>query len=152
MNLEAMEQRFWNKVRRGGDDECWGWMGEMSHGYGRFRIQKKSIAAHRVSWELTHGEIPTGLVVRHKCRGRCVNPAHLELGTRAENNADMVRDGTSAKGSRNPSVVLTEDQVREIKHRLTDSARGECVRLAKEYGVSYRTIHAIHSGENWAWI
>ena len=155
-NLVAMEQRFWNKVRRRGDDECWEWTGHISKGYGIFhvgsRTNRQRFMSHRVAWELTHGEIPEGLIVRHKCRGKCCNPAHLELGTHAENNADMVRDGTSARGIRNPSNVLTEAQARCIKQRLAEYTRGLCVVLAKEYGVSYRTIHAIMNGENWAWL
>ena len=144
-----MEDRFWSKVKRGTDDECWEWLGcKQRQGYG----WTKRGLAHRVAWELTHNKIPEGLVVRHKCRGKCVNPNHMELGTYAENNADKVRDGTSTRGETNRMSRLTEEQVRTIKHRLTNYERGMVKQLATEYGVSRLTISSIKSGQNWGWI
>lgn len=144
----VMEQRFWSKVQRGTDDECWEWMGSKSGGYGVV-ASNPTTYAHRTAWELTHGDIPAGLVVRHKCRGKCCNPAHLELGTRAQNSADMIRDGTSTRGETNPHSILTEDQVREIKQRFR---RGMGKTLAAEYGVSEWTIYDIKSGRRWDWV
>jgi hypothetical protein len=145
-----MEERFWSKVRRGGDDECWEWAASKDkNGYGAFSNGKRIVKAHRLAWELTHGEIPEGLIVRHRCRGKCVNPAHLELGTPGENSADMIRDGTSTRGETNPHSILTEAQVREIKQRFQ---RGMSDTLATEYGVSKWTIYHIVSGQSWAWV
>jgi HNH endonuclease len=75
--------RFWTKVQRGGDDDCWLWMASRGHhGYGRF----DQLAAHRVAYELIIGPIPAGLVIDHLCRNpSCVNPAHLEPVTQREN-------------------------------------------------------------------
>lgn len=140
-----MEQRFWNKVIKRGDDECWEWIGSKCGGYGQFQGK----LAHRVVWSLLCGEIGEGLVVRHKCRGKCVNPNHLELGTRAENQRDMIRDGTSMRGERNAKAKLTELQVREIKSRLVEYERGMVKMLAIEYGVTAGTISAIKTGRKW---
>jgi hypothetical protein len=153
-----MEQRFWSKVQRSTDDECWAWLGQFNtNGYGVFawtpvKHDHRNAYAHRVAWELTHDKIPEGLVVRHKCRGKCVNPAHLELGTQAENNRDMIRDDTQRRGVRNPNAVLTEEQVREIKMRLANYERGMCVALAAEYNVAKETITSLKKGRSWAWI
>lgn len=142
-----MEQRFWNKIDRRGDDDCWEWLAAKTDGYGMYR----KTSAHRFMWKLTHGEIPKGRVVRHKCRGKCVNPAHLELGTYAENEADKVRDGTSNRGSNQHLSVLTETQVRDIKRRLVDYERGMLTMLAAEYGVARVTISHIKRGDSWGW-
>jgi hypothetical protein len=78
------EERFWSFVVK--TESCWNWIGAgagSSRGYGRFsiRIDGKSrlLQAHRFSYELLVGPIPTGLEIDHLCRNRrCVNPAHLE--------------------------------------------------------------------------
>jgi hypothetical protein len=69
---------------------CHIWHGLLKEGYGRLNFRKKVHLAHRLAWEVKHGPIPAGLVVRHRCNvKRCCNPDHLVLGTRAENNADI---------------------------------------------------------------
>jgi hypothetical protein len=85
------EQRFWAKVDRRGDDECWLWTAAVNRGtgYGQFaRRHGEGCDAHRFSYELTHGQIPAGHDVHHTCHMRhCVNPAHLAAVTRSANMA-----------------------------------------------------------------
>ena len=93
--------RFWDKVDRSG--ECWLWTGARdARGYGRFQIETRRCAyAHRLVYEWTHGAVPAGLLVCHRCDVRhCVNPLHLFVGTHADNSQDMVRKGRSMKGYR----------------------------------------------------
>ena len=88
------EIRFWSKVDRSGD--CWEWMAyRLPKGYGTMRIaNRRKGLAHRISWEIHFGPIPTGMHVLHKCDNPpCVNPDHLMLGTAADNIHDMVDKG-----------------------------------------------------------
>lgn len=101
---------------------------------------------------LHHGEIPAGLAVLHRCDNpRCVNPAHLFLGTQIDNIADMVAKGRQRgdhrPGSKCPTAKLTEAQAIEIKRR---GGAGEVhTRLAAEFGLSQASVSALVRGETW---
>ena len=78
-------ERFWARVEQSGD--CWSWTGAKNdQGYGQIRVDGRIVYAHRFSYELHLGSIPSGLQIDHLCRNRgCVRPDHLEPVTSAEN-------------------------------------------------------------------
>lgn len=76
--------RFWSKVKK--TSSCWEWTGALTHGYGHLRVNSKDWRAHRFSYELEFGQIPSGLVLDHLCMNKsCVKPQHLEAVTQAQN-------------------------------------------------------------------
>ncbi len=99
MESQKLRERLYAKVEMGGPDDCWPWTGTVNNcGYGRTKVNGKETLTHRLAYTLENGEIPEGLVVRHRChRPECANPAHLVLGTVAENNADRKARGIPRK-------------------------------------------------------
>lgn len=80
------KERFWRKVEPLPWSGCWIWTGATSGGYGHVRLLGELKMAHRLSYEMDKGPIPLGLELDHLCRVPCcVNPAHLEPVTTAEN-------------------------------------------------------------------
>jgi len=149
---EKAVRRFWSKVDKQDEDECWEWMAARTdEGYGAFSIQRTSIVAHRFSWELMHGKLPEGMLVCHKCDNPpCVNPHHLFLGTQKRNMEDKVQKGRAARGSKIGNAVLKENDVIEIK-RLLECGLGP-TEIARMYKVSQGAIMCIKSKRNWSWI
>lgn len=137
--------RFMAKVDR--TDDCWLWNGAVAtDGYGKMNLHYKYASAHRVSYIHHHGTIPEGLIIRHRCRNRhCVNPDHLETGTRVDNMADKLRDGTDNRGEKNHKAKLTAEQVLKIRNRANEVQE----RLAEEFGVSSQSIGNILSQRTW---
>lgn len=136
---------FWGKVEK--TDTCWLWSGTRNkYGYGVFLLPgEKPVRAHRHSYALTRGPIPDGLVVMHACDNpACVNPDHLSLGTKLDNNRDAARKDRNARGERNGHAKLTAADVQHI--RTSGASRAD---LAFRFGVDPSTISQIIARKKW---
>ena len=136
---ESLEAGFWAKVGKRGADECWPWLGATSTaGYGSMTHNRKHVSAHRVSYELHIGPIPTGYAVDHLCRNRlCVNYAHLEAVTPKENQRRttllICRQGHPYTPE---STVVRKDGYKECKiciHNNRVKARMKAIQLRSLY-------------------
>ncbi len=151
--LRPLSDRFWEKVERGTDDECWEWKAHRNAcGYGTIKAagaKGQMLLAHRVSYSIAHGVTVASfgdLRVLHRCDNPgCVNPAHLSLGTQGDNIRDMFAKGRDnrARGERSGRTSLTADQVLVIR------AGGSPRDLASRFGIHTSTIHNIRRRRTW---
>ena len=160
--------RFWAKVQMG--DSCWLWTAsKRSKGYGAFcwheQGQLVQGRAHVFSFRLLYGAIPLGLCVLHKCDNpACVNPDHLFLGTKSDNNEDMRRKGRHVpggthcgangnwkRGEAHHAAKLDAAKVQEIR-ALYASGSWSYSKLAARFSVGVSAIHKVVNGSRWSHI
>ena len=133
--------------------KCILWTGRLdANGYPRVYLDGDDRGAHRDAIRRREGltwEQMRGVVVRHICHNAiCVNPLHLKIGTHADNVADRVAAGRSARGETNGRAKLTRRQVIEIRRiRLTGATYKA---IAARFGVCEWTVRKIVSGDRWA--
>lgn len=101
---------------------------------------------------LAHGAPVLGHVARHTCgNGKlgCVNPNHLQWGTKKEDVRDAIEAGTFPHGETNGQSKLTEGDVRKIR-----SLKGKYFQrvVAERFGVTRRQIGRIQNRTDWAWL
>jgi hypothetical protein len=107
--------------------------------------------AHRVAWELTHGPAAPELFVCHKCDNPpCCNPAHLFLGSPADNVVDMVRKGrnNALRGEQHKRAKLCRADVAEIR-ALYATGQYTQRQLGDAFGVSNGQVSSVVRGEAW---
>ena len=138
----------------GNDQDCWEWTACCwGIGYGCFHLcsnPKKSIMAHRFSWEFYNGQIPNNLDILHKCDNpKCVNPEHLSPGTQADNNLDRDRKGRNAHGSTHGNAILTDEIVKTIIDQTLSGQNTSMSQVSDTYVISRVTIRKILTGYGW---
>lgn len=161
-------KRFWKKVEiTANPDKCWNWtashlMGEGKQPYGKISFNKIFYFAHRISYLMHYKEDPREMCVLHKCDNpRCVNPAHLFLGTNDDNVQDKKSKGRhrgfkmkpksyegTARGVNHGMSKLNNQNVIQIKEEY---CKGGITyqQLGSKYGVSKKTILNIINNRTW---
>jgi hypothetical protein len=155
---ERQLARFMRRVNK--TESCWEWMGaRIASGYGRVILDSHAYLCHRVSYSHFNGPIPSGMIVRHSCDNPCcVNPAHLLIGTYADNGKDKSDRGRQPKGvlakahrgEKNHMARLTREQVEEIK-RVYIPYHSEFggAALGRRYGITRMEVNHIVRGNRW---
>lgn len=148
----TLEERFWNKVKKGKLRECWPWTAATDKdGYGIFGTESTTAAkAHRVAYQLKYGVDPGLLKVLHRCDNPpCVNPRHLYMGTPMDNMQDKIMRGRERyiRGEECHTAKLTAVQVQAIrKHHAEGMSSGL---LANTFGVTRDNVYLIVKGKTW---
>jgi hypothetical protein len=153
----TLADRFWDKVARPDNEEpCWLWIGSKDKfGYGYITSggrHGKNLGAHRVAYELAFGMIPANMCVLHACDvPACVNPNHLFLGSRIDNNLDRDAKGrgrpNGLRGSRHPRAKISEKDIPIIHARAwAGEPRSQ---IARCYGISKAQVGSIKHGRTW---
>ena len=145
-------KRFWRSIdiRELEPGECWEWTKCRSvHGYGRLRVrdvsgERHDIRAHRLSYLLAGGALNNRDQVLHSCHNPlCCNPAHLRVGTHADNMDDKVASGRASRCGKR----LSFEKAREIRAEFEAGATKR--ELATKFGVHFTSIQAVVTGRSW---
>jgi len=128
--------RFWHMVRQSRDpDACWEWKGcktKNGHGMWHSHHNVSPMLSHRVAWELTYGEIPARMCIKHTCHNpSCCRPMHL----RGCHPSDL--------GHRK----LDETQVVKMLAMLSSGVSQR--KTAAAFGISLGAVAGIAVGINW---
>jgi len=118
------------------------------NGYTVLCFNRRRIKHHRHVYSVHYldgGEIPFGMVVRHKCDNpNCINPQHLEIGTPYDNSRDRVDRKRQPFGMNNGRAKLSNDDVLEI-YKSPESK----VELANKFEISLCQIYKIKRKTIW---
>ena len=121
-------------------------------GYPRMRVNAKKRYMSHVMYERYIGEMPDGMCVLHKCDiPSCINPQHLFIGTKADNNYDMVSKGrhyVHGKGEKSCRATITDKQAKEIKMEYKPRVVTASY-LAEKYGTTRAVVNNIVQNKSW---
>lgn len=161
---EVMLEKLTRRSVRDPVTGCLNWTGSKNAaGYGRTRDGEALVYVHRAAWEIANGELLGDRCARHRCdNASCIEPAHLFVGTVADNMQDRDAKGrhgghklrgrimgpSRLRGTKHPRSKLTREKVLAILYRPDEEAGP----LAEEYEVSISSIYAIRHGRLWGWL
>lgn len=133
-----LETRFWMKVDKRGENDCWLWTGAADwDGYGVIINNGKNIRASRLSLELAGRPLKPENFACHNCPNgdnpRCVNPNHLFEGTHRENTDDMIKKGRSLTGEKSPHCKYPDVIVKEMVDLFKQGGISKA-EIARQYG------------------
>ena len=149
--IKAASITYWAHVTK--TQECWGWKGSKNPGgYGKITVRIEgrpiTVSAHKLSYQLHKGEVPSSLLVLHHCDNpECTNPNHLFLGTQQDNMKDKMAKGRGSTVKSTSNAKLTKDQVLYIWEQRTTRITAQ--NLAAELGVSEYTVRDIWLKRTW---
>jgi hypothetical protein len=150
----SLEQRFWKKVDKRSEDECWLWTGAKNKkGYGSIGAggrHGKYTLAHRVSYQLANNDLTDADYVLHSCDNpSCVNPKHLRKGTCSENIKEAYD-----KGRKTPPINFGEDNsqsklnIKQVRFIKANPQLGHKA-IADMFGLSPNCIRSVRIGRTW---
>jgi len=123
---------------------------EKSRPWGDTRLNGVRMGQHKAAWIRTHGAVPEGLCVLHKCDNPLrVNVDHLFLGTQGDNVRDCIAKGRGNRpsGERQAKAKLTEEfAVYSMARMLVGEKQKD---VASFFGVASSVMSRIWSGDSW---
>lgn len=164
---EDLLKRFYEKTKLDEATGCLLWTGTKNKtGYGYMSINGCQFRAHRISYLIHHGQIPSGMCVLHSCdTPSCVSKNHVSIGTHAENmgqrhergryvfnyngNHYLQKDSSSVQGSNNSRAVITEETALQILEDFRQKKFKSKAALSRAYGVSVTVVKILICGKTW---
>lgn len=149
---DTFVDRFWSRVRKGDNDDCWEWAGSAftRGGYGVAQLTvdgRKLRFSHRVAYYLSTGNVPS-LMILHSCDNpKCCNPQHLREGTSQDNKNDAVLRDRHARGERVNTSKITERDVLALRE-MYDKGKTK-TELAQIFNITLSTVSRIVSRQYW---
>lgn len=127
-------------------DDCMPWpFGKYKNGYGMVAIKQVKFYAHRLSYIIVHGSIPTGKRILHSCDNPpCFNPRHLRSGSAKDNTQDAIARKRMHCGERSGPSKLKDADIAMIR-----SGQYTAHDMAIRFGVSYATIRRVILRQIW---
>lgn len=147
---DDLGERLRHYCPEGAPDECWEWTKAKNKGYGMISIEKSKLrGAHIVAWEVANGKpLPDGEIIRHTCDNPpCTNPAHLVVGTHADNARDMVDRGRVPQRPRGFKHKTPED-IAEMKSLHASGLN--FTQIAERFECTRQTVAKVVRGQSYA--